>query len=119
MLYQFLIEFSQDYSLLNVFRYITLRTFISFFTAFTVCYLVGPTYIRRLKKKQSKVSNVREDTPERHQVKKGIPTMGGGLILLSLMIPFFLWMDITNASCHRDHGHHPWLFPDWLYGRPS
>lgn len=97
MLYQWLIHLSEQYSALNVFRYITVRTFISFFTAFTVCYFVGPTYIRRLKKKQGKVSNVREDTPERHQVKAGTPTMGGGLILLSLMIPFFLWMDITNA----------------------
>lgn len=97
MLYQWLTHLAQDYSFLNVFRYITFRTFISFFTAFTVCYLVGPTYIRRLKRKQGKVSNVREDTPERHQIKAGTPTMGGGLILLSLMIPFLLWMDITNA----------------------
>ncbi len=97
MLYQWLAEYSDQYSALNVFRYITLRTFISFFTAFAVCYLVGPTYIRRLKKKQGKSSNVREDTPDRHQVKSGTPTMGGGLIMLSLLVPFFLWMDITNA----------------------
>lgn len=97
MLYQWLHQFSDQYSALNVFRYITVRTFISFFTAFLVCYSVGPTYIRRLKKKQGKISNVREDTPERHQLKSGTPTMGGGLILLSLLVPFFLWMDITNA----------------------
>ena len=96
MLYKFLTELSDQYSFLNVFRYITVRTFISFFTAFVVCYFVGPTYIRRLKKKQGKAPNVREDTPERHQVKAGTPTMGGGLILLSLIVPFFLWMDITN-----------------------
>ncbi len=96
MLYQWLHQFSDQYSALNVFRYITVRTFISFFTAFFVCYLVGPTYIRRLKLKQGKLSNVREDTPERHQLKAGTPTMGGGLILLSLIVPFFLWMDISN-----------------------
>lgn len=96
MLYQWLTQLSEQYSFLNVFRYITVRTFISFFTAFFVCYTVGPTYIRRLKKKQGKSSNVREDTPERHKVKSGTPTMGGGLILLSLLIPFVLWMDITN-----------------------
>ena len=96
MLYQWLHQFSDQYSALNVFRYITVRTFISFFTAFFVCYLVGPTYIRRLKLKQGKISNVREDTPERHQLKAGTPTMGGGLILLSLIVPFFLWMDISN-----------------------
>lgn len=97
MLYQWLHQFSDQYSALNVFRYITVRTFISFFTAFLVCYSIGPTYIRRLKKQQGKTSNVREDTPDRHQAKAGTPTMGGGLILLSLLIPFFLWMDITNA----------------------
>lgn len=97
MLYQWLHQFSDQYSALNVFRYITVRTFISFFTGFIVCYSVGPTYIRRLKKKQGKASNVREDVPKRHQIKAGTPTMGGGLILLSLLIPFFLWMDITNA----------------------
>lgn len=96
MLYQWLIQFSDSYSILNVFRYITLRTFICFFTAFSVCYIVGPNYIRRLKKQQGKTSNVREDTPQRHQLKAGTPTMGGGLILLSLIIPFFLWMDFTN-----------------------
>lgn len=97
MLYQFLTEYSDQLSVLNVFRYITFRTFISFFTAFIVSYFVGPTFIRRLKKKQGKVSNVREDTPDRHQQKAGTPTMGGGLILLSFIIPFLLWMDITNA----------------------
>ncbi len=97
MLYQLLTDYADQYTVLNVFRYITFRTFISFFTAFLVCYFVGPTYIRRLKKKQGKISNVREDTPERHQVKAGTPTMGGGLILLSLLIPFVLWMDISNA----------------------
>ena len=96
MFYQWLIQLSDQHGFLNVFRYITLRTFVSFFTAFMICYLVGPRYIRRLKRKQEKLSNVREDTPERHQVKAGTPTMGGGLILLSLLIPFLLWMDITN-----------------------
>ena len=61
-----------------------------------ICYMVGPRYIRRLKRKQEKLSNVREDTPERHRAKVGTPTMGGGLILLSLLIPFLLWMDVTN-----------------------
>lgn len=96
MLYQWLIQFSEQSTFFNVFRHITVRTFISFFTAFFVCYLVGPTYIRRLRKRQGKNSNVREDTPKRHQTKAGTPTMGGGLIILSLMVPFFLWMDITN-----------------------
>lgn len=97
MLYQWLHSLSDQYTVFNVFRYITFRTFVSFFTAFLVCWSVGPTFIRRLKKQQGKASNVREDVPERHQQKAGTPTMGGGLILLSLMVPCLLWMDMTNA----------------------
>jgi phospho-N-acetylmuramoyl-pentapeptide-transferase len=97
MLYQWLTSLSEQYSALNVFRYITFRTFVSFFTAFIVCWSVGPTFIRRLKKRQGKASNVREDVPERHLQKSGTPTMGGGLILFSLMVPCVLWMDMSNA----------------------
>ncbi|MCB0378790.1 MAG: phospho-N-acetylmuramoyl-pentapeptide-transferase [Bdellovibrionales bacterium] len=97
MLYQWLHSLSDHYSALNVFRYITFRTFISFFTAFLVCWWVGPSFIRQLKKKQGKATNVREDVPERHLQKAGTPTMGGGLILLSTLVPFLLWMDISNA----------------------
>jgi phospho-N-acetylmuramoyl-pentapeptide-transferase len=96
MFYQWLLNFSDQFSVLNIFRYITVRTFVSFFTAFLICYTVGPNYIKRLKKKQGKATNVREDTPERHKLKSGTPTMGGGLIILSLLVPFFLWMDYTN-----------------------
>ena len=58
---------------------------------------MGPTFIRRLKKKQNRSNTIRKDVPQRHQQKAGTPTMGGMLILFSLLIPFFLWMDITNS----------------------
>ena len=96
MFYQLLISYAESFSVLNVFRYITVRTFVSFFTGFILCWAFGPYFIRRLRKNQGKVSNVREDTPERHQLKAGTPTMGGGLILLSLFIPVFLWLDLSN-----------------------
>ena len=95
MLYQWLHSFSDQFSVFNVFRYITFRTFISFFTGFFVCWIMGPYFIQKLKKSQGK-SNVREDVPERHLKKAGTPTMGGGLILTSLMIPCLLWMDLSN-----------------------
>lgn len=95
MLYKLLTEWADHFSALNVFRYITFRTFISFFTAFFVCWAWGPMFIRRLVKKQVKQS-IREDGPESHNKKQGTPTMGGGLILGGLLVPALLWVDLSN-----------------------
>lgn len=98
MLYKFLMELSEisdTFSAFNVFRYITFRTFISFFTAFLVCYFFGPYFIQTLKKKHFGQS-IRDDGPQSHQKKSGTPTMGGGLILFGLLVPAFLWVDLTS-----------------------
>lgn len=95
MLYQWIYSFSEQYSVFNVFRYITVRTFVSFFTAFFVCLIWGPFFIRRLKEKHFGQS-IRDDGPQSHKKKSGTPTMGGGLILLSTLVPTLLWMDIRN-----------------------
>jgi phospho-N-acetylmuramoyl-pentapeptide-transferase len=95
MLYKFLVELSQDYTALNVFRYITFRSFLSFFTAFLVCWWLGPQYINQLIKKQWGQS-VRNDGPQSHLKKQGTPTMGGGLILFGLLVPALLWFDLSS-----------------------
>lgn len=95
MIYRLLAENSHVFGALNVFRYITFRSFISFFTAFSVCILVGPYFINRLKKMQLKQS-IRDDGPQSHKKKQGTPTMGGGLILLGIIVPCLLWVDLTN-----------------------
>ncbi len=95
MLYRFLFELSESFSAFNVFRYITFRSFISFFTAFFVCWLWGPHFIKRLVKKQIGQS-IRDDGPESHLKKQGTPTMGGALILASLFVPSLLWIDFLN-----------------------
>ncbi|NCN95170.1 MAG: phospho-N-acetylmuramoyl-pentapeptide-transferase [Bdellovibrionales bacterium] len=95
MLYKILVEFSADYSALNVFRYITFRSFLSFFTAFLVCWWLGPRYISQLIKNQWGQS-VRDDGPQTHLKKQGTPTMGGGLILLGLFVPAVLWFDLSS-----------------------
>lgn len=95
MLYQWLYSLASEFSVLNVFRYITVRTFISFFTAFFLCLIWGPVFIRRLKEKHFG-QTIREDGPQDHKKKAGTPTMGGGLILLSTLVPCLLWMDISN-----------------------
>lgn len=95
MLYHWLYSFSDQVSAFNVFRYITFRSFISFFTAFLVCWLWGPVFIRRLVRRQLGQA-IREDGPQTHKKKAGTPTMGGGLILISTLIPAVLWVDLAN-----------------------
>lgn len=95
MLFHWLYEQAHQFSALNVFRYITFRAFISFFTAFALCWLLGPLFIRKLVSKQVG-QNIRSDGPESHKKKAGTPTMGGGLVLLSTLIPSLMWIDLKN-----------------------
>lgn len=95
MLYQLLYSMADQISAFNVFRYITVRTFISFFTAFLLCWMWGPYFIRRLKE-YSFGQSIRDDGPQTHKKKAGTPTMGGGLILISTLVPCLLWVDVTN-----------------------
>jgi phospho-N-acetylmuramoyl-pentapeptide-transferase len=95
MLYRLLTELADQYTIFNVFRYITFRTFISFFTAFLVCWIWGPFFIRRMVRKQVGQS-IRDDGPQSHQKKQGTPTMGGGLMLGGLLLPALLWFDLNN-----------------------
>lgn len=95
MIYQWLYSLAHEYSILNIFRYITVRTFISFFTAFALALIWGPRFIQRLKEKHFGQA-IRDDGPQAHKKKAGTPTMGGGLILLTTLVPFLLWMDLFN-----------------------
>ena len=95
MVYQWLYSMADQFSVLNVFRYITVRTFISFFTGFFLCLIWGPYFIERLRQKHFGQS-IREDGPQTHKKKAGTPTMGGWLILLSTLLPLVLWIDIKN-----------------------
>ena len=95
MLSSWLYQFSDQLSFLNVFRYITFKSFISFFTAFFVCWILGPYFIKKLVQKQVR-QNVRKDGPESHLKKQGTPTMGGVLILTAVFVSSILWMDVFS-----------------------
>ena len=95
MLFRWLFELSDTFSAFNVFRYITFRTFIAFFTAFLMSWIWGPHFIRRLVRKQVG-QTIREDGPESHHKKAGTPTMGGGLILASILVSSLLWADLMS-----------------------
>lgn len=95
MLFQWLYQFAGEVSVFNVFQYITFRTFLAFLTSFFVCWFFGPYFIKQLVRRQLK-QVIREDGPERHLKKVGTPTMGGWLVLFSVMITSFLWADLSN-----------------------
>jgi phospho-N-acetylmuramoyl-pentapeptide-transferase len=97
MLYALLYPLHQQYSFFNVFKYITFRTFGASITAVFLSMLLGPAFIRFLGKKQMKQA-IRNDGPQSHLSKKGTPTMGGGLILISIFLSTLLWADLSNAS---------------------
>jgi phospho-N-acetylmuramoyl-pentapeptide-transferase len=96
MLYHLLYSFHTQFSALNVFRYITFRSIGSALTAFLIVYFVGPWFIRKLQEMQIG-QVIRDDGPESHLSKKGVPTMGGVLILGAMTISTLLWADLGNG----------------------
>lgn len=86
---------AQDMRAFNVFNYITLRAVLATMTALTISFIAGPSFIRWLTEK--KIGQpVRSDGPQTHLAKSGTPTMGGGLILISLGVSTLLWADLSN-----------------------
>jgi len=98
VLYNLLVPLSEQFVLFNLFRYLTFRTGAAVITALVIAFLVGPTLIAWLKKKQKEGQPIRADGPESHlETKKGTPTMGGVLILFALAVSTLLWADLSNA----------------------
>jgi len=96
MLY-LLTNFSDDFQLFNVFRYLSFRTGGAIVTALLIAFIVGPPLIRWMRKKQGRGQPIRSDGPQSHIIEKaGTPTMGGVLILLSLTVATFLWARLDN-----------------------
>lgn len=96
MLYNLLSPYAADFIAFNLFRYLTFRTGGAVITALIICFLIGPSMIRWLKKKQKEGQPIRNDGPETHFKKAGTPTMGGLMILISAGISIVLWADISN-----------------------
>ena len=94
MLYYLLYEQLQPYiSPLRVFRYTTFRTAFASLTALFLCIALGPWLINKLRQFQIG-QYIREEGPKSHQKKAGTPTMGGVLIIISIVIPTLLWADL-------------------------
>ena len=96
MLY-FLIEFADQFSALNVFRYITFRTGGAIMTALLFIFLFGPMIINSLRTRQGHGQPIRADGPQSHLLtKKGTPTMGGLMILSGMIVATLLWANLLN-----------------------
>jgi len=79
----------------RIFRYLTFRTAFASLTALFTALVIGPLVIRRLQEFQIG-QYIREEGPKAHQKKAGTPTMGGLLIVISIVVPTLLWADLSN-----------------------
>jgi len=85
----------EDVRAFNVFSYITLRAVLACLTSLVISFVVGPAMIRKLA--AYKIGQaVRSDGPQTHLTKAGTPTMGGALILVSIIVTTLLWADLSN-----------------------
>jgi phospho-N-acetylmuramoyl-pentapeptide-transferase len=79
----------------NVFHYVTTRAMLASLTSLFLCVALGPWLIGKLHKFQIG-QHIREDGPKSHQSKAGTPTMGGVLIIISIVVPTLLWADLRH-----------------------
>jgi len=94
LLYQKLFPY---FRVFRIFRYLTFRTAFASLTALAIGMLIGPYVIERLREFQIG-QYVRDDGPETHKKKGGTPTMGGVLIVISILVPTLLWADLSNPA---------------------
>jgi phospho-N-acetylmuramoyl-pentapeptide-transferase len=82
---------------LNLVRYLSFRSGAAILTALAIGLLIGPRFIMMLRTRQGKGQPIRTDGPQTHLAKRGTPTMGGLMILISLTISVLLWMDLSSS----------------------
>jgi len=96
VLYNFLLNFVEYFSFLNVFKYLTFRTGLSVFTSLFIVLIIGSPFIKYFSTKKI-LNPIRSDGPSDHIIKKiGTPTMGGVIILFGLITAVILWGDLNN-----------------------
>ena len=96
MLYSFLTSLIDQYSFLNVFKYLTFRTGLAVVTSLVVVFIVGGPLIKLFSEKMI-TGPIRQDGPIDHIIKKsGTPTMGGVIIIIGILSSTFMWADLKN-----------------------
>jgi phospho-N-acetylmuramoyl-pentapeptide-transferase len=98
MLFNLLVPLADQFTPLNLFRYLTFRTGGAVITALIICFASGQPIIDWLRRKQREGQPIRLDGPAEHLItKKGTPTMGGVMILLAMTVSTLLWTDLRNG----------------------
>ncbi len=95
MLYNLLYSLSPNWTVFNVFKYITFRSMLALLTALAVSILAGPWFIQRLQQINCRQEILQE--VEAHHMKAGTPTMGGLLIAFSVCVSVLFWGDLKNV----------------------
>jgi len=97
MLYEWLAPLSDQFQVFNLLNYLTFRSGGALLTSLLIAFILGPRMINILRARQGKGQPIREDGPEGHIIKKaGTPTMGGLLILLSVVFSTLLWGNLHS-----------------------
>ena len=97
MLYNLILNFVDQYTFLNVFKYLTFRTGLAMFTSMVIVLLIGTPFIKFFSTRKI-LDPIREDGPTDHILKKiDTPTMGGVLILIGLFSGILLWGDLSSG----------------------
>ena len=96
MLYEFLLNYVDTFTFLNVFKYITSRTGLAVFTSLIIVLLIGGPFINFFSNRKI-LNPIRDDGPSDHIIKKiGTPTMGGVIILIGVLLSVLMWGDLKN-----------------------
>lgn len=80
----------------DVFRFLSFRSALAAITALAISFILGPRIIAKLKHSQID-QPIRDDGPRTHKKKAGTPTMGGLIILISVILPVLLWSDLESV----------------------
>lgn len=95
MLYLWLYPLHTEFAIFNVFRYLSFRIIYAAVTAFLIVFFLAPPMIKKLQTLKLG-QKIRTDGPQSHLGKSGTPTMGGLLIIFSVLLSTVLWADIAN-----------------------
>ncbi len=96
MIYNLLAPHITTSSFANLFHYISFRSGLAILLSLTICFIIGPRLIKYLRKIQKQGQPIRDDGPETHKEKVGTPTMGGIMMIISIVATTLLLADLTN-----------------------
>lgn len=96
MLYNLLLPYASDWHIANLMHYLTFRSMFASITAFVWVIVFGPRIIAALRNLQKFGQPIRADGPQSHQLKAGTPTMGGLMVLGSVITSTLLFADLKS-----------------------